>query len=159
MIALPHSPSHSVSVGSFALLRRGPWVRVPGGSPVFSRSSVDVTPSLSPLPVLLPVLDLPRSYSVTCLLAQQRTLLTTEIDRLPVRRLPGFPSFQGELNDDAPHDIVELVISPLTQRMFIVTRDTGVGDRSIRIDGFKVGKLSCLFSIRIYCAGIIRHRL
>ncbi len=34
-VALHHSPSYSVELASFALLRRGPWVRVPGGSPLF----------------------------------------------------------------------------------------------------------------------------
>ena len=68
-------------------------------------------------------------------------------------------SFQWELNNDAPHDIVEFVVLPWTERVFIVTGYAGFRDRSIRIDRFEVGTFCSSDRTRMYCTRIIRHRL
>ena len=64
-------------------------------------------------------------------------------------------SFQRELNDDAPHDIVKLVILPRTERVFIVTGYAGFRDRFIRKNRFKVTP----DHTRMYGTWIIRHHL
>ncbi len=71
----------------------------------------------------------------------------------------GLRSFQRESNNDAAHDIVELVVPPRTKGVFIVTSYTGLGDGSICIDGFEERKTSSCDLMRIYLIGIIRHRL